>query len=80
MIAKTGKPVLLEVDGGIKVDNAGEIVNAGADILVAGSAIFETPGRDYRTVIARLRAAGSTTGDGNADEPKTSNRSAKARR
>lgn len=79
MIAKTGKPVLLEVDGGIKVDNAGEIVNAGADILVAGSAIFETPGRDYRSVIARLRAAGST-GDGNAGESQSSNRSSKARR
>ncbi len=80
MIRKTGRPVLLEVDGGIKVDNAGAIVEAGADILVAGSAVFETPGRDYRTVIARLRAAGSTTGDGNADEHKTSNRSSKARR
>jgi len=80
MIEKTGKPVLLEVDGGIKVDNAGTIVNAGADILVAGSAIFEAPRRDYRTVIARLRAAGSTTGGGNAGEPKTSNRSSKARR
>jgi ribulose-phosphate 3-epimerase len=80
MIDKSGRPVLLEVDGGVKVDNAGEIVNAGADILVAGSAIFETPGRDYRSVIARLRTAGSTVGNGHVAEPKTSNRSSKARR
>jgi ribulose-phosphate 3-epimerase len=64
MINRTGRSVLLEVDGGVKVDNAAAIVAAGADILVAGSAIFEAPGRDYRTVIARLRAAGSTSGDG----------------
>ena len=79
MIAKTGKPVLLEVDGGVKVDNAGDIVNAGADILVAGSAIFAAPGRDYRSIIGRLRAAGSTAGDGHTDESK-SNRPSKARR
>ena len=59
MIRQTGRPILLEVDGGVKADNAGEIVGAGADILVAGSAIFEAPGRDYRRVIAQLRAAGS---------------------
>jgi ribulose-phosphate 3-epimerase len=59
MIRQTGRPILLEVDGGVKADNAGAIVNAGADILVAGSAIFEVPGRDYRRVIAQLRAAGS---------------------
>jgi ribulose-phosphate 3-epimerase len=59
MIRQTGRPILLEVDGGVKADNAGEIVNAGADILVAGSAIFEAPGHDYRRAIAQLRAAGS---------------------
>jgi ribulose-phosphate 3-epimerase len=64
MIRQTGRPILLEVDGGVKADNAGAIVNAGADILVAGSAIFEAPGRDYRRAIAQLRAAGSATGDG----------------
>jgi len=56
----------LEVDGGVKVDNAAAIVAAGADILVAGSAIFEAPGRDYRRVIAQLRAGvapGSDSGD-----------------
>jgi ribulose-phosphate 3-epimerase len=64
MIDRTGRSVLLEVDGGVKVDNAAAIVAAGADILVAGSAIFEAPGRDYHSVIARLRAAGSTDNDG----------------
>jgi ribulose-phosphate 3-epimerase len=59
MIDRTGKPVLLEVDGGVKVDNATEIVAAGADILVAGSAIFEAPGCDYKSAIARMRVAGN---------------------
>ena len=35
--------VLIEVDGGIKLHNARKVVDAGADILVAGSAIFNTP-------------------------------------
>jgi ribulose-phosphate 3-epimerase len=79
MIRQTGRPILLEVDGGVKVDNAGAIVNAGADILVAGSAIFEAPGRDYRRVIARMRAAGSV-GNGKTAAAKSSHRSSKAHR
>src|SRR2546428_419618 len=63
MIARTGHSVLLEVDGGVKVDNAAAIVAAGADILVAGSAIFEAPGRDYRRVIAQLRRGGAAASD-----------------
>jgi ribulose-phosphate 3-epimerase len=60
MIDATGRPILLEVDGGVKVDNVGAITAAGADILVAGSAIFEAPGCDYKNTIARMReAAGS---------------------
>ncbi len=47
---------LLEVDGGVKVDNAADILAAGADVLVAGSAIFCKP--DYAATIAALRAAG----------------------
>ena len=79
MIAQTGRPILLEVDGGIKVDNAGAIVAAGADILVAGSAIFEAPGRDYRSAIAKLRAAGD--GNGQAASARTpAGSSRKARR
>ncbi|HEY3197192.1 MAG TPA: ribulose-phosphate 3-epimerase [Nitrospirales bacterium] len=57
LIDATGRPILLEVDGGVKVDNAGAIAAAGADILVAGSAIFEAPGCDYKNTIARMREA-----------------------
>jgi ribulose-phosphate 3-epimerase len=57
LIDGTGNAILLEVDGGVKVDNAGEIAAAGADILVAGSAIFEAPGCDYKNTIARMREA-----------------------
>ena len=45
--------VRLEVDGGVKVENIGEIARAGADIFVAGSAIF-TSG-DYAGTIAAMR-------------------------
>lgn len=62
MIDRTGKPILLEVDGGVKPDNAAAIIAAGADILVAGSAIFEAPGRDYKGAIAALRKAGTPAG------------------
>jgi len=50
-----GKPVRLEIDGGVKADNIGQIAAAGADTFVAGSAIFNAP--DYADVIARMRAA-----------------------
>ncbi len=52
--ARTGREILLEVDGGVKVDNIGAIAAAGADTFVAGSAIFGTP--DYAATIARMRA------------------------
>lgn len=55
LIIRTHSSALLEVDGGIKVDNAGDIVRAGADVLVAGSAIFGSP--DYRTTIEAFRSA-----------------------
>jgi ribulose-phosphate 3-epimerase len=42
MIDATGKPIRLEVDGGVKADNIGEIAAAGADAFVAGSAIFSS--------------------------------------
>ena len=48
-----GKEIRLEVDGGVKPDNIGEIAAAGADTFVAGSAIFGQP--DYQAVIARMR-------------------------
>lgn len=50
-----GKPIRLEVDGGIKVDNIRRVADAGADTFVAGSAIFGQP--DYATVIAAMRSA-----------------------
>jgi ribulose-phosphate 3-epimerase len=50
---RTGRPILLEVDGGVKVDNIAAIAKAGADTFVAGSAIFGTP--DYKATIARMR-------------------------
>jgi len=52
-IAHTGREILLEVDGGVKVDNIGAIAAAGADTFVAGSAIFGKP--DYRATIAAMR-------------------------
>jgi len=54
MIDKLGKPITLEVDGGVKADNIGAIAAAGADAFVAGSAIFNAP--DYADVIAKMRA------------------------
>ncbi|HEY5970518.1 MAG TPA: ribulose-phosphate 3-epimerase [Pseudoxanthomonas sp.] len=54
-IDATGKPIRLEIDGGVKVDNIGQIAAAGADTFVAGSAIFNAP--DYADVIGRMRAA-----------------------
>jgi ribulose-phosphate 3-epimerase len=53
-IDATGRDIWLEVDGGVKVDNIGEIARAGADTFVAGSAIFGT--RDYKATIAAMRA------------------------
>jgi len=50
---RTGRPILLEVDGGVKVDNIAAIARAGADTFVAGSAIFGAA--DYGATIARMR-------------------------
>ncbi|MDB5952887.1 MAG: ribulose-phosphate 3-epimerase [Massilia sp.] len=54
MINESGRDILLEVDGGIKVDNIGAAAEAGADTFVAGSAIFSQP--DYKEVIDAMRA------------------------
>jgi len=51
---RLGGKFLIEVDGGIKSHNAAEATRAGADVLVAGSAVFESS--DYRQAIAALRA------------------------
>ncbi len=57
--AAGGQPIWLQVDGGVKVDNIREIVQAGADTCVAGSAVFGAPDADggYRTVMQALRSA-----------------------
>ena len=55
LIDDSGYPIRLEVDGGVTVDNIGEIADAGADMFVAGSAIFNSP--DYRETIAAMRTA-----------------------
>jgi len=53
-IAKSGRDIWLEIDGGVKVDNIAEIARAGADTIVAGSAIFGT--KDYAATIAKMRS------------------------
>jgi ribulose-phosphate 3-epimerase len=53
LIDRSGLPVRLEVDGGVKVSNIGRIAAAGADTFVAGSAIFGAP--DYAATIAAMR-------------------------
>ena len=53
-IKDSGRGVWLEVDGGIKTDNIGEIARAGADTFVAGSAIFGS--KDYAATIREMRA------------------------
>jgi ribulose-phosphate 3-epimerase len=59
-VAAGGQPILLEVDGGVKTDNITEIVAAGADVCVAGSAVFGAPDADggYRGVMQALKHAG----------------------
>lgn len=53
MIERTGRPIDLEIDGGIAPDTIGHARQAGADVFVAGQAIYGT--RDYAAAIAALR-------------------------
>ena len=53
-IVASGRDIRLEIDGGVKVDNIAEIAAAGADMFVAGSAIFSQA--DYKSVIDNMRA------------------------
>ncbi|RPF71484.1 ribulose-phosphate 3-epimerase [Aurantiacibacter spongiae] len=55
MIDKGGHEVLIEVDGGVNADTARQCVDAGADVLVAGSATFEGGAERYGENIAALR-------------------------
>lgn len=54
MISERGVPVLIEIDGGVTIDNAGEIVRAGADVLIAGSTVFKSA--NPIATIAQLKA------------------------
>ena len=54
LIDESGRDIRLEIDGGVKVDNIREIAEAGADMFVAGSAIFNQP--NYKKVIDEMRA------------------------
>ncbi len=74
-IRASGRAVRVEVDGGIKVNNIAQIVEAGADTIVAGSAIFGSSDyaatiRSMRTEIARVEAAARTRIDWLALSPR----------
>ena len=58
LIHQTNSRALIEVDGGVNLKNAGAILKAGADVLVAGSAIFHS--ENVADTISRLRTAGKT--------------------
>jgi ribulose-phosphate 3-epimerase len=53
LIDASGRDIRLEIDGGVKIENIGEIARAGADMFVAGSAIFGA--KDYRATITAMR-------------------------
>lgn len=60
LIDESGNDIMLEIDGGVKVDNIAEIARAGADTFVAGSAIYQA-GKDsdphrYDSIVAAFRA------------------------
>jgi len=57
-IDQTGREIWLEIDGGVKIDNIGQIAQAGADTFVSGSGIFSTP--DYAQTITAMRVALAT--------------------
>lgn len=55
MIQQKGLTLEIEVDGGIKADNVAEVVRAGADVIVAGSALFGAP--DFEAEVQKFRSA-----------------------
>ncbi|HZD40142.1 MAG TPA: ribulose-phosphate 3-epimerase [Terriglobales bacterium] len=55
LIERRNLPILVEVDGGIKVDNIGLVCRAGGEVIVSGSGIFKTP--NYTDTIRRMRQA-----------------------
>jgi ribulose-phosphate 3-epimerase len=56
MILKAGTDTLIEVDGGVTLENASELVNAGVDVLVAGNTVFSA--KDPADAIKKLKQAG----------------------
>jgi ribulose-phosphate 3-epimerase len=56
LITKAGSSTLIEIDGGVTIENAAEIVAAGADVLVAGNTVFSAA--DPKDAIKKLKAAG----------------------
>jgi len=56
-VAAGGRPIWLEIDGGVKTDNIRQVAESGVDTFVAGSAIFGAPDKDgfYRGVVGALR-------------------------
>jgi ribulose-phosphate 3-epimerase len=57
IITERKLPILIEADGGIKADNIGRVVQAGAEVIVSGSGVFKTP--DYAATIRKMRQATS---------------------
>lgn len=57
-VKKTDRRIDLQVDGGVNADNAREIVSAGADVLVAGTAVFKDGPDHYSEAISKLRGDG----------------------
>lgn len=57
LVEKKKLSILIEADGGIKADNIGRVIEAGAEVIVSGSGIFKTP--DYADTIRRMRQASS---------------------
>ena len=53
MVDKIGADVSIEVDGGVKLENIGEVASAGADIFVSGSGVFGT--KDYKKTIQEMK-------------------------
>jgi ribulose-phosphate 3-epimerase len=56
MIDASGRDILLEVDGGVHAGNSAKVISAGANMLVAGSAVFTGNSSDYERNIKALRS------------------------
>ena len=63
VLAAAGSSALIEIDGGIDASNAGQVVEAGASILVAGNAIFGQGAPEAATRELRAAAQGAAAAD-----------------